>query len=105
MMNTDPKVYVSELDNAQAGVTGLTTGGVGMVKQVTATTYDVTIYHNIAAVTAAHIHGPSSGPTNSTGALVVICGSAGACGAGVPLKFTGLAELRTETWTWIKQGI
>jgi hypothetical protein len=88
--------WVSELDNAQAVVTPATaSSGVGMVTQKGSGpyTYDVMIFHDIAAqVNAAHIHGPSPAPGNSSGVLVTICSAATtACPApGMPLMATGV---------------
>jgi len=111
MMTATPGVWYAELDNAQAKVSPTTaSSGVAMVKFTAGTpnTYDITIYHTSKTASAAHIHGPSMGPGNSTGVLVVICGSAATCMS--PIKMTGLTASTAvytdaQSYGFIKSGI
>jgi len=106
--------WYADLDNAQeGGATPPTTGKIGIgwvTRGGTPAAYDVTIWHNIGNSTyggsAAHIHGPSTGPGNSTGVLYTICTNGPSCVSGnKALKATGLSETNAVHQGWLKAGL
>jgi hypothetical protein len=106
--------YYADLDNAQEGgssppTTG--TAGVGWVKRIVGTTntWEAEVWHNIGNSTwggsAGHIHGPSSGPGNSTGVVYAICGTYTECASSTKGVKKTISETNAGHWTWAKMGL